>query len=158
MKTGRPTKFNETLENVAITLAGKGHIDKEIAEIIGVSESALNEHKKRNPHFRESIKSAKESFDNNLVEGALLKRAIGLIVKETQTKIVDGKKIVRIVEKELPPDSSALALFLRNRMPEKYCREKHSLNLELNSNFVSLTAAEAREILRNDPFKSIDKS
>ncbi len=48
-KIGRPTKFNDSLESVAIALGAKGHIDKEIAEIIGVSESALNEHKKRKP-------------------------------------------------------------------------------------------------------------
>lgn len=152
MKKGRPSKMNESLENVALSLAAKGHIDKEIAEIIGVSESAFNEHKKRNHSFHESLKLVKESFDNKLVEGALLKRATGLIVKEKHTKIVDGKKIVTFIDKELPPDSSALALFLRNRMPEQYCREKHSINFELNNKVVPLSIDEAREILRNDPF------
>jgi hypothetical protein len=52
-KIGAPIKINETSESVAIALAEKGHIDREIAEIIGVSESALNEHKKRKPTFQE---------------------------------------------------------------------------------------------------------
>ena len=45
---GRPKVMNETLENIALKLASKGHFDREIVEIIGVSESAFNEHKKRN--------------------------------------------------------------------------------------------------------------
>jgi transposase len=42
---GAVTKFNDSLESVATALANKGHIDREIAEILGVSESALYEHK-----------------------------------------------------------------------------------------------------------------
>jgi hypothetical protein len=152
-KIGAPTKFNDSLESVAIALAEKGHIDREIADIIGVSESALNEHKKRKPEFHESLKKAKIEFDNTVVEQALLKRAIGLTVKEVQIRTVDGKQIKTIIEKELPPDATSLALYLRNRMPEKWCKEKQNFNIEVE-NQCGLTQEEALQVLRDDPFFS----
>lgn len=151
MKMGRPTKFNDSLESVAIALAEKGHIDREIAEIIGVSESALNEHKKRNKEFHESLKQAKSEHDNAVVEQALLKRAIGLTVKEIQIKSVDGKQVKTVIEKELPPDSTALTLYLRNRMPEKYNKERQSLSIGLEDH-LGLSFEDAKQIFKNDPF------
>lgn len=153
MRTGRPTKFNESLESVALALAEKGHIDKEIAEIIGVSESALNEHKKRKPEFHESLKKAKADFDDRVVEQSLMKRAIGMTVKEVQTRTVEGKQIKTVIEKELPPDATSIALYLRNRMPEKWCKEKQTINLEVENVASGLTFEEARKILENDPFR-----
>lgn len=153
MKTGRPTKFNESLESVALALAEKGHVDREIAEIIGVSESALNELKKRKPDFHEALKHAKSEHDNSIVEQALLKRAIGLTVKETQIRNVDGKQVKTVIEKELPPDTAALTLFLRNRMPEKYCRERQNLAIGIED-YRSITMEEAKQIILNDPFLS----
>lgn len=156
-KIGRPTKFNESLETVAISLAEKGHIDKEIAEIIGVSESALNEHKKRKPEFHESLKKAKIGFDDSVVEQALIKRAIGMTVKEVQTRIADGKQVKTVIEKELPPDAPSLALYLRNRMPEKWCREKQNVTLEVDNHF-GLTREQALQVLRDDPFNQITEN
>lgn len=154
MKIGRPTKFNDSLESVAIALAEKGHIDKEIAEIIGISQSALNEHKKRKPEFHESLKKTKAEFDSLIVEQALLKRAVGMTVKEIQIRLVDGKEIKTIIEKELPPDATCLALYLRNRKPEEWCKEKHNLNFELSNQTQGLSIEDAKKIIREDPFYS----
>lgn len=153
MKMGRPSKFNDSLESVAIALAVKGHIDREIAEIIGVSESALNEHKKRKPDFHEALKLAKNDYDNSIVEQALLKRAIGLSIKETQIRNIDGKQVKTVIEKELPPDTAAMTLFLRNRMPEKYCRERQNIAVGIED-YKSLTMEEAKQIILSDPFNS----
>jgi predicted transcriptional regulator len=150
-KIGAPTKFNESLESVAIALAEKGLIDRDIAEIIGISESALNEHKKRKPEFHESLKKAKAEHDVAIVEQALLKRAIGMTVKEIQVKTVNGQQIKTVIEKELPPDATSLALYLRNRNPEKWCREKQNIHHEVEQG-PGLTIEEARLILSQDPF------
>lgn len=144
--------MNETLENIALKLASKGHFDREIVEIIGVSESAFNEHKKRNLEFKKALKEAKESFDNEAVEGALIKRAVGCIVKETQYRYVDGKEIKTIVEKEVPPDSSALALYLRNRMPEKYGVEKSRVEVSQVDEIKSMSMQDVLRIIKDDPF------
>lgn len=150
-KNGRPSKFNSALETIAIALAEKGNYDRDIADIIGVSESALNEHKKRNPSFHESMKKAKAEFDESLVEQALLKRAIGCVVTETQTRISNGKKTKTIIEKELPPDATSLALYLRNRNPERWSRDKQNISVEVES-VRGLTLEEAKMILAQDPF------
>ncbi len=74
-----------------------------------------------------------------------------MTVKEVQTRIVDGKQIKTIIEKELPPDATSLALYLRNRMPEKYNLEKQTIDLTYVPQH-ALTIEECRQILKNDPF------
>lgn len=75
------------------------------------------------------MRKAKELFDIERVESSLLKRAMGMVVKEVQEREVEGRIVRTVTEKELPPDTTALALYLRNRMPEKWCRERrHKLS------------------------------
>ncbi len=58
-----------------------------------------------------------------LVEDALLRRAMGMTVTESRTELTEkGEKTVT-VEKELPPDLTAITFWLKNRCPELW-REK----------------------------------
>ena len=151
VKSGRPTKFNETLEMIALNLAEKGHTDKEIAEIIGVSESSLNEHKKRKPAFHESLKRVKAEFDDSIVQQALLKRAVGMTTKEIQTRSVDGKQTKVVIERELPPDSTSLIFWLRNRKANEWNVEKQNLSVGID-NYQNWSIEDVKKILENDPF------
>lgn len=153
-KKGRPSKFNETLEMIALNLAEKGHTDKEIAEIIGVSESSLNEHKKRKPEFRESLKKSKSEFDDSIVQQALLKRATGMTVKEIQIRTVDGKRTKVEIERELPPDTSSMMFWLKNRKHEEWNVEKKNLNIEID-NYQKISLEDVKKIFESDPFLSI---
>jgi predicted transcriptional regulator len=151
-KRGRKNSMNETLKKVAVNLAqNQGLTDKEIALSLGICETTIHNTKKYDESFFKALKEAKEVYCNNIVEDSLLKRCTGMIVKEVQTRFFDGKEIKTVIDKELPPDSSSLALYLRNRMPEKYCREKQNVNIEVE-NQKGLSREEALEIIRNDPF------
>lgn len=157
MKIGRPKLINKNTESICIKLAAEGKIDREVAEIINVSISTLHEHKKSSKEFYDSYRQAKADFDDNVVEQALLKRATGMIVTEVQTRTVDGKQVKTIIQKELPPDATSLALWLRNRKPGEWCKEKQNINIEVE-NQRGMTREEALRALRDDPFRPIDSN
>lgn len=73
---GRPSKYNEEIADKAYSLALLGASDKEMAEILGVSESTFNLWKKTYPEFSESLNEAKNMADSKVVR-ALYNQAIG---------------------------------------------------------------------------------
>jgi len=154
MKKGAPSKWTNDKKSISLKLAEQGKTDKEICEIIGISESSFTNYKREDPDFLSALRTMKESFDSVNVENALLRRAIGLTLKEVTTKIIDGKKIVTETIKEIAPDSNALALYLRNRLPQKYCVEKQNINFQIEPQ-QSLSREEALQILRDDPFANM---
>lgn len=151
-KKGRQAIMDSTLKMVAVNLAeNHGLTDKEIASSLGICETTIHNTKKYDPDFFKALKDAKETFCNNLVEDSLLKRCLGLTVREIQTRIVDGKEIKTIIDKQLPPDPASLTLYLRNKLPHLYNKEKINHSLEIHTR-EGLSRESALEILRNDPF------
>lgn len=134
-KKGRPTKFDQTLFNIAMNLYKQGKTDREVADICGVHESTINLWKKNNANFFESLKNAK-AIANKRVENALYERAIGYSHKETQVKVVsDGKdmgsRIERVnIDKNYPPDTRACEFWLMNRDPKNW---KSTQKIEFNN-------------------------
>lgn len=152
MKTGRPNSISKSMESICINLAREGKLDREVAEILNVSVSTFHVYKNNNKEFYESYKLAKSEFDNQLIENALLKRASGMVIKETKTTIgANGEKTTTFYEREVPPDTQALTLYLRNRLPQIYCVEKQNINFQVEQQ-QGLSREEALQILRADPF------
>lgn len=121
-KRGRKTKKTPERTAKALELAEQGMTEPEIAEIIGVSPSSITYWKKTDIQFAMALKEHKKIADN-LVEASLFKRAMGY-------KLEDGK--------ELPPDTTAMIFWLKNRQPEQW-RERPDpqnpvmVNLVLNT-------------------------
>lgn len=144
--------MDTTLKNVAVNLAeNHGLSDKEIASSLGICETTIHNTKKYDPEFFKALKDAKETFCNKLVEDSLLKRCLGLTVREVQTRIVDGREIKTIIDKQLPPDPTSLTLYLRNKLPHLYNKEKINHSVEIQSQ-QGLSIDDAKRILREDPF------
>jgi hypothetical protein len=153
MRTGRPKSIDKKLESICIKLAEQGNINMEIAKIINVSVSTLQEHIKNNKEFSDAYREAKKKFDLETVEQSLLRRALGgFTVREVQTRIVDGKKVETITDKEVLGEPSCIALYLRNRNPQDWCKEKQNLQVDVMDNVRYMSVAEARKILLDDPF------
>lgn len=151
-KKGRKPAMDQTLKNIAINLAeNNGLTDKEIACSLEICETTIHNTKKYDPVFFKALREAKESFCNKLVEDSLLKRCLGLTVRETQTRTIDGKEIKTIIVKELPPDPTSLTLYLRNKLPHIYNNEKINHSIEVQS-CQGLTVAEAKRIIAEDVF------
>lgn len=114
--------------------ARDGLTEDQIARNIGISRSTLSEWKKKYPDISDTLKRGKEIVDLQ-VENALLKRALGYSYQETTKELcVNAKtgetemRTVKIVEKEVLPDTTAQIFWLKNRKPGTW-REKQNLEL-----------------------------
>ena len=134
---GRPTKYLPIYNNIVKNLATKGLIDKEICEVLLITEPTFIKWKRDYPEFFKAYKEGKESPIQE-VANALRKKAIGCTVEERiyEPKMIkrNGKLIpskhrvtlIRKVKKELPPDAGACALYLKNRDPDNW-RDKQEI-------------------------------
>ena len=125
-KGGRPSKFDEVITN-NIELIKKyyrfGLTDKQVAELIGISEATLNNYKK-DERFLESLKKEKIFADVEVI-ASLYKRATGYEYDEvfqegTPTKDKDGNekltvKTVKKTRKHIAADPTSIIYWLRNR-------------------------------------------
>lgn len=117
-KRGQPSKF-EKVKDIVIRLAKYGLTDKQMAEIIGVTEQTVNNWKKANPSFFESLKSEKEIADAK-VERSLFERATGYSHAEDKIFNDNGKPLVVPTIKHYPPDTTAAIFWLKNRKPAEW--------------------------------------
>lgn len=131
-KMGRPTKYNPTKHNKqAHELAELGATNDQIAEALHISPDTLNQWRIRYPDFSESIKTGKDKTDDE-VELSLLSRAKGMKVKKVRIIQIgderlevdgDGRewrvtaKRKEMSEDEIPPDTAAAFIWLKNRRP-----------------------------------------
>ena len=91
------------------------------------------------------------------VENALLKRALGYeYIEERVESGKDGnKKFIKTVQvtKHVPPDTTALIFWLKNRRPKNW-RDKqqleHSGSIEAPNPFAGLTTEELRKLAGSD--------
>ena len=129
--TGRPSKYDPGIHTQLVYwMAQKGLTDVQIAEELRISESTLNLWKKKHAEFSESINKGKDLI-NVLVEGSLLKRAIGFeYVETTRTRNEEGKlKITRKVTKYIPGDVAAQFIWLKNRKPNEW-RDRKEITVD----------------------------
>lgn len=117
-KRGQPSKF-EKVKDIVIRLAKYGLTDKQMAEVIGVTEQTVNNWKKANPSFFESLKSEKEIADAK-VERSLFERATGYSHAEDKIFNDNGQALVVPTIKHYPPDTTAAIFWLKNRKPAEW--------------------------------------
>lgn len=107
--------------------ARDGLTDEQIASNMGIGTTTLYRWKEEYWEIRESIKKGKEVVDRQ-VENALLKRALGYKYTETTKERIDGSLVViKTVEKEVAPDTTAQIFWLKNRKPDVW-RDKRDVN------------------------------
>lgn len=110
--------------------ARDGYTKQDIAGCIGVDISTLRKWEKTYPEIAQAMKKGKEIIDYK-VENALLKRALGFTAKEI--KVTIGKQVKNgqtfqickeTTIKEIAPDVTACAIWLNNRLPDKWKRNR----------------------------------
>lgn len=114
-------KYQEWLTPDGITRleawARDGLTDEQIAAKIGITATTLYDWKNKYPVISEALKRGKEVVDVE-VENALLKRAMGYEYTETRTETADDGTVKTIVmQKTMPPDTTAQIFWLKNRRP-----------------------------------------
>lgn len=115
MAGGRPTKYKKEYNEQVFKLALLGATDKEIANFFNVKEQTINNWKKSEPEFFESLKKGKLEADANVAE-SLYKRALGYSYEEKREEKKGDKTISKtITKKEVPADIAAINIWLKNR-------------------------------------------
>lgn len=116
--------------------ARDGLTDEQIAKNIGISAKTLYEWENRFSKIRETIKKGKGPVDLE-VENALLKRAIGFEYTETVKEVrqLPGGKTyttIREFKKYALPDTTAQAIWLNNRKPKRWQRDRRVTEVEIS--------------------------
>lgn len=112
-------KYEYWLTDDGLTLlkgwARRGLTDEQIAHNMRIGVSTLYKWKNAHVEIREALNKTKEIIDDQ-VECALLKRALGYDVEESKTED-DGKGNIKvtITKRHIPPDSTSLIFWLKNR-------------------------------------------
>jgi hypothetical protein len=132
---GRKTKYDpDTFPLLAEGYAREGLTDDEICKKLGIAKETFYTYQKKYPDFLDSVKKGKAPVDFK-AESALLKRALGYTYEEKTTELrIDDKgnakpAVVKTVKKEVPPETGAIAFWLKNRKPEKW-RDKQDVELQ----------------------------
>lgn len=111
---GRPTVFTQEVAEQILAMARRGSIDAEICEAIGVSVTTLTNWKNAYPEFLAALRVAKDSVDD-LVESALLKRALGYEHESVKIFCSEGKIVTKNYTERYAPDTTAMIFWLKNR-------------------------------------------
>lgn len=126
MKTGRPPKYNKDINDQVYKLSLLGLNDKQMSDVIDISESTFNKWKHDYPEFSESVKRGKTKADAD-VAVSFRKKAIGYQYTETHSELRDGAMIVtKEIIKEVQPDAGAALNWLKNRQSEHW-RDKQEV-------------------------------
>ena len=100
---GGPLKYDRRYAKIAALAYNAGHIDQEVAELIGIGVPTLHQWKLHHKEFAEARKSGKAPADERVIE-SLYNRALGF------TR--NGKYF--------PPDVIACIFWLKNRLPGEW--------------------------------------
>ena len=128
-------------------LARDGLDDKQIAKKIGYNITYFCGLKKKYSELSESLKRGRKPLTYH-VENSLFKRATGLKVKSVTTKTIKDKQTGEIIaeeeittENELPPDTGAIAFWLKQRKPDNWNKASTNINVGFE-NEVTVTIGE----------------
>jgi hypothetical protein len=116
---GRPSKFSDPMIGIAQRLAEDGKTDEQIAHILGISRSTLNEWKAQHPALSGHLKKGKRSADKQ-VERALFERATGYSHPDVHVSNYQGEVTITPITKHYPPDTGAMVFWLKNRKPKRW--------------------------------------
>ena len=124
-KRGRKSGYEgeETIRQ-ATKLCKMGAKDSDLAEFFQVTETTINNWKEDYPEFFESIKKAKDEYDTNGVENALLNRARGMSRIVERYDSISGQ-VIQLTE-EVLPDPTSMIFWLKNRNKDRW-RDKQDV-------------------------------
>lgn len=119
---GRPTKYKTEYCKQAAKLCKLGATDADLAEFFEVDEDTIYEWKNVHKQFSDSTVLGKSNHDAE-IELALARRAKGFM----RVKQVFGPEgTIEMLQEEVPPDTNACSLWLRNRQPQRW-RDKQEI-------------------------------
>lgn len=145
-KVGRPSVLNDKVRQKMLELYQKGKTERQVAEIIGVSEQTVRNWKMNFPEFLWASREAKQLADE-LVEASLYSRAVGYSHEEEKVFQFEGDIITHETIKHYPPDTGAAKFWLMNRKPKEW-RDKQEQEITITN--LADKLAKARKRLKGE--------
>lgn len=117
---GRPSKYEPGFVRMAKKAADLGATDRDVAELLGVSETTVNAWKLQHEEFSEALKVGKETADTR-VEQSLYRRALGYSHDAVKIAVNAAGEVTQVPFTETyPPDTTAAIFWLKNRKPTEW--------------------------------------
>lgn len=126
---GRKSIYNKEYANIVKGLCLLGATDEEIANAFNVSETTINNWKKKYIEFSLALKEGKQIADAKVAQ-SLFNRALGYEHEEDKIFNDQGVPLIVPTVKHYPPDTTAAIFWLKNRQPAKW-REKQEVETTL---------------------------
>ena len=140
-KTGRPPCYEAKVRPYLAQIAQQkinGAQDAQIAQMLGISLRSLYSYKKQYPELREALTQSAAGADL-MVENALFRLATGYTRRQKKQTVKYDNVIEYEEEVFYPPNITAIAFYLTNRMGLKYRKnqplpqaEEHNQELRLS--------------------------
>lgn len=154
MPGGRPSKFDQLWkkhQNKLSKLYKAALTDKEVAELLEITEQTINNWKKKHPEFFESLNADKLFVDKD-VEASLFQRACGYSCPETKAQWVQdengGKWETIELTKIYPPDPTSMIFWLKNRKKDEW-RDKQEIEHSGKMDVTPKFEEGDRELIKN---------
>ena len=131
-----PRRYNKEFVEKALEYASQGLTREQIAYNLGIDRATFFRWMQKHRDFSDAVKKGEELAISK-VENALFKKALGYEYEEVKTYISYNKagEVVRKREertkKHVPPDTTAMIFFLKNRSPDRWSDRK-DVNMSLD--------------------------
>lgn len=122
---GRPTLYKPEYAVMAKKLALLGSTDKQIADILQVSESTIADWKEKHVEFSTALFEGRDLADAQ-VASRIYNRACGYAHRDVHITSYEGVVTKTPIIKHYPPDTQAAIFWLKNRQKDKW-RDKTEL-------------------------------
>jgi hypothetical protein len=119
-----------------------GATNAEIAEVLGIGLSTFQRYLENDAALRDAITEGRIITDAD-VANSLRLRAMGCTVTERRT---DAEGQESVTSKELPPDTAAAFIWLKNRRPQDWRDRVESVHIEAKLDLVEYAKEYARRI------------
>lgn len=169
MGSQRTTRIDKLFDEDTLILieglARDGYTNQDIALRLGIDPSVLYNAKRTRPEINAAINRGKQIIDYK-VENALLKSALGYKTKETKvTTIMRYGKVVEeqkeTLEKEVAPNSISCQVWLYNRCPDKWKRNRDRVLEDEEEATIQVTvkrATDESELNEDESWSDVNKT
>jgi hypothetical protein len=148
--------YSETFPDLVRAYAEQGATDREIAEMLEVSERTLYRWKHAHPGLAEALTVGKDVADRR-VEQSLYRKATGYSYDAVKIMQYEGKPVIVPYVEHIAPDTTAMIFWLKNRRPDLW-REKSEVDVNMGEDLAArLAAARARVREHNDELYRLGK-
>jgi hypothetical protein len=138
-RPGRPGEYHPRFVEIARAMCRLGATDFDLAQEFGVKTQTIWNWRCRYPEFFDATLEGKEAFDNR-IERSLAQRAAGYSYHSEKVFQYEGAVIRAETVEHVPPDVSAIRLWLMNRRPDRW-RDKSEVKLDGSDAFLRLWTA-----------------